>query len=574
MKNWSIKRKLTLLSFSLLAMIVLIGSVEHFGARLITSRLNEVTEIHLPAVRFITLVDMMHDGLRSIVYRALLIAQSDNNEEKKVVVEELKRASEDMAKYISEIDHLRIQVKTQKTVNKVKPEIESYLKKAEAVVGLSLAGRHNEVKAKINDFNNQFELLERDLGDLGELIEADALGTRKEAMEESKKMRIVSFSIILFALGLGSLLSYTLVRDLVRSLSKIVSHLKRSSQEVLNASSQSSNSATELSDASTEQASSIQETMASVEQISAMVNQNAESASRVKSAVDTNKKATDEGSRSVNEMLAAIDEIKETNGEILGQMESSTREFSEIVKIIGEIGEKTKVINDIVFQTKLLSFNASVEAARAGEHGKGFAVVAEEVGNLAQMSGNAAKEITDMLSSSTRKVNDIVQDTSQRVDRLVEVGKDKIAMGQATAKKCQEAFERISENAGTVASMVSEIANASKEQAQGIQEINKAIGQLDRVTQQNASVAQQSSSQAGQLKTEADSLSHAVNTLVLLLSGRSKEEPLSYSENAKVIPFPNLVKEKIHLSSTPQGLKQASGHDSVPLSSDAGFEDF
>lgn len=574
MKNWSVKRKLTLLSFSLLGMIVLVGGVEHYGNRLITSRLNELAEIHLPAVRYITLVDMMHDGLRSIVYRTLLIAQSEKHEEKRSVVEELKNASENMVKYINEIDHLDIRAKTQEVVRRVRPQIESYLAVGEAVVGLSLAGRHNDVNAKLNEFQKIYELLEKDLGDLSALIEIDAQVVQKEALEESNQMKIVSFSIILLALGLGSLLSYTWVRELISSLSKIVSHLKRSSQEVLNASSQSSNSATELSDASTEQASSIQETMASVEQISAMVNQNAESASRVKSAVDTNKKATDEGSRSVNEMLVAIDEIKETNGEILGQMESSTREFSEIVKIIGEIGEKTKVINDIVFQTKLLSFNASVEAARAGEHGKGFAVVAEEVGNLAQMSGNAAKEITDMLSSSTRKVNDIVQDTSQRVDRLVEVGKDKIAMGQATAKKCQEAFERISENAGTVASMVSEIANASKEQAQGIQEINKAIGQLDRVTQQNASVAQQSSSQAGQLKTEADSLSHAVNTLVLLLSGRSKEESLSNPENTKTIPFPNVVKEKIHLSSTPQGLKQASGHDSVPLSSDAGFEDF
>ena len=73
--------------------------------------------------------------------------------------------------------------------------------------------------------------------------------------------------------------------------------------------------------------------------------------------------------------------------------------------LISEIGNKTKVINDIVFQTKLLSFNASVEAARAGEHGKGFSVVAEEVGNLAHMSGNSAKEITQLLESSINRVN-------------------------------------------------------------------------------------------------------------------------------------------------------------------------
>jgi methyl-accepting chemotaxis protein len=78
----------------------------------------------------------------------------------------------------------------------------------------------------------------------------------------------------------------------------------------------------------------------------------------------------------------------------MNQINYSNEQMSEIVKVIQEIETKTKVINDIVFQTKLLSFNASVEAARAGEQGKGFAVVAEEVGNLAQMSGNAAKEIS------------------------------------------------------------------------------------------------------------------------------------------------------------------------------------
>jgi methyl-accepting chemotaxis protein len=89
-------------------------------------------------------------------------------------------------------------------------------------------------------------------------------------------------------------------------------------------------------------------------------------------------------------------------------MNKSNDEISSIVKVIAEIGDKTKVINDIVFQTKLLSFNASVEAARAGEQGKGFAVVAEEVGNLATMSGKAAEEISSMLGDSMGKVELIV----------------------------------------------------------------------------------------------------------------------------------------------------------------------
>jgi methyl-accepting chemotaxis protein len=328
---------------------------------------------------------------------------------------------------------------------------------------------------------------------------------------------IIIGSLLIFALAysFGNLLS--------NQITAISSLLKDTSHQVSASSTQSAASATELSEASTEQAASLQETMASIEEISAMVAQNAESAGKVLLTVTENKKSSDEGSKRVDEMIHSIDEIKNTNDMILQQMETSNKEFGHIVQIITDIGEKTKVINDIVFQTKLLSFNASVEAARAGEHGKGFAVVAEEVGNLAQMSGNAAKEITDMLTNSVKKVNEIVDTTRTKVDQLVEVGRDKIAMGQSTAQKCREVLLNIAASATSVSVMVNEITHASKEQSQGVQEINKAISQLDQVTQQNSAVAQQSSSQAELLSAQAMDLQKAVGDLVAFVTGQFDE---------------------------------------------------
>jgi hypothetical protein len=112
---------------------------------------------------------------------------------------------------------------------------------------------------------------------------------------------------------------------------------------------------------------------------------------------------------------SAIMEIQETNKKLVDDVLEGNRKISEIVELVKEIGNKTKVINDIVFQTKLLSFNASVEAARAGEHGKGFAVVAEEVGNLASMSGQASKEISALLenlNTDSTQFNKIASPTS------------------------------------------------------------------------------------------------------------------------------------------------------------------
>ncbi|PWU19085.1 MAG: hypothetical protein C5B49_06295 [Bdellovibrio sp.] len=350
--------------------------------------------------------------------------------------------------------------------------------------------------------------------------ELDKLLTKRIEFYQTSKLKgaTMSVALTLFALGILALFN----RYVVRNMREIVSVLNQSSQQVSNASLQSAKSATKLTEASTEQAASLQETMASIEEISAMVRQNADSASRTRDAVIANQSLADSGSAIVREMITAIHEIKSTNEEILKQMEESTKEFGAVVKIISEIGSKTNVINEIVFQTKLLSFNASVEAARAGEHGKGFAVVAEEVGNLAQMSGNAAKEITDMLTGSIKNVNEIVERTKVRVERLVVVGRGKIALGQETAQKCNDTLEKVTENGRTVSSMVSDIASASKEQSQGIQEINQAVIQLDQVTQQNASVAHESSSQADQLRAEAQVLSSAVHQLVSFVDGVRK----------------------------------------------------
>ena len=425
--------------------------------------------------------------------------------------------------------------------------------------------------------------------------------------------KLTLFSLIVTTLGLLAiaLVAFLYGSSLARNVKKILSRLNLSSDKVSDASHLSASSASKLSESSTEQAASLQETMASIEEISAMVSQNAESASKTQEAVDINQKVSEEGSQSVEQMMNAIGEIKETNEEILNQMETSNREFGEIVKIITEIGEKTKVINDIVFQTKLLAFNASVEASRAGEHGKGFAVVAEEVGNLAQMSGSAAKEITDMLSDSIQRVNHIVEGTKVRVSKLVETGKEKIETGNSTALRCQDALNRITENARMVASMISEITHASKEQAQGIQEINKAIGQLDQAMQQNTSVAQSSSTLAENLNEESQLLTEAVKDLVRFVDGQqdmAEKEHLSKSEQRpksssseplfaekwptksegrkstaapsskvvpiarpKVSPSPNKAEPTTGLDSQ---FKMAVGSGEVPSSDDPNFEDF
>lgn len=138
----------------------------------------------------------------------------------------------------------------------------------------------------------------------------------------------------------------------------------------------------------------------------------------VKSASEESRIAHD-GKTATEEMINAIQMIREAANKISNQTAQSNAEIQEIISIFNEISTKTNVINDIVFQTKLLSFNASVEAARAGEQGKGFAVVAEEVGKLAEMSGNSSKEISELLARSSHKVEAIISKNKESSQTLI-----------------------------------------------------------------------------------------------------------------------------------------------------------
>lgn len=329
----------------------------------------------------------------------------------------------------------------------------------------------------------------------------------------------VSLGLVLVGIFLPLFLGFIFSKNISFSLRQISGELSQGANLLRGISSEMASSSNSLSSSTSAQAAALQETMSAVSQMAAMISKNSENTNASQKESENSSTSASRGQEVVQFMLGSVQEIEESNKAIMNRIETSHREMSEIVQVINEIALKTKVINEIVFQTKLLSFNASVEAARAGEHGKGFAVVAEEVGNLAQMSGSAAKEITQLLDQSVQKVESIVKRTRDEVEQMMATGSDKVRKGIEGGQRCGEVLNEIVESVNIVHSMLVEIAKASAEQATGVNEIENAMNQLDEITQSNNTSAQLSLSNSDNLKSQADQIAAVVEELNGLLNG-------------------------------------------------------
>lgn len=349
--------------------------------------------------------------------------------------------------------------------------------------------------------------------------------------------QMILIGTIAFFFAMSILVGVMISRSLSSRLRVLAGDLNKGADKVSTASQDIAGTAQELSQATTEQAASLEETAASIEEMASMVAKNSENSKSTASLAAQSHSSANRGADVVRAMIDSMGEINQSNQDIMTAVNQSNKEISEIIKVITEIGNKTKVINDIVFQTKLLSFNASVEAARAGEHGKGFAVVAEEVGNLAQMSGNAAKEISTMLEASIQKVEGIVRETQNRVEHLIDAGRTKVEHGTSVAHQCGEVLHEIVGNVSQVTKMAEEISAASIEQSKGISEISKAMSQLDHITQQNAHTSDVTANSSEQLSSQATHLRETVGQFVREIEGggyREKVPPVERQTRTNV----------------------------------------
>ena len=374
--------------------------------------------------------------------------------------------------------------------------------------------RKNFIKGFKKDVHRVEEITKKDIKLLSTNIEGFVQGHN-----EFTRVAIMAMSIFA-VVSLAILLFVTIYYFNISSvISKLTASLKTTSGETTEGSHELKETADGLSSSVSQQSAAILETVSTLDEIKEMMKRSVENASFSEDKASESHGVASEGKMAVAEVMKAIGEISDCNGDITIQMEKTSSELEQIVQVIKEISDKTKVINDIVFQTKLLSFNASVEAARAGEHGKGFAVVAEEVGNLATMSGNASKEIEDLLSNSVNRVEAIVTDSKSAVGRLVDTAKGKTEYGVETANKCNEVLDSVVNNVAHVKDLMREISGAASEQATGVENISQAMNELDESTHLNTNLANNTAVNSAQMAKQANDLDDIVNSLEGIING-------------------------------------------------------
>lgn len=253
------------------------------------------------------------------------------------------------------------------------------------------------------------------------------------------------------------------LEGIIESTSGVIRQIEASSKMVADGSSKMSDNSTTLSQAATEQAATVEELNASIVEISSNISANADSADKAKGLSDDCRTIVDEGSAKMSDMLHAMEEINETS--------------SKIANII-------KTIEDISFQTNILSLNASIEAARAGEAGKGFAVVAGEVGQLAAKTAEAAKNTTALIKTALSAVEN----------------------GTVMANETAKMLDKIVSETDDTARVIDQIADASREQADSVKQILVGMDQISTSVQMTSGSSAECAASAEELSGQAQVL--------------------------------------------------------------------
>ena len=253
------------------------------------------------------------------------------------------------------------------------------------------------------------------------------------------------------------------MQQILTSLNQSLAEIDSCAEQVLGGATLIAESAMQLSEGSTRQASTIEELSAAISVVDNGIRRTSANAHEGSERAKISAGLALDGARTTDELM-----------ENMKGIQNSSRNISQI----------NKLIQEIAFQTNLLSLNAAVEAARAGEHGKGFSVVADEVRNLAGKSQESSLRTAEMIAHSLKSVE----------------------AGTTSANETAQQLMLISESVGQLSHMIAEIAEMAEAQSDAVSQINLGVSEISQVMQSNAATSQECAAASEELNSQAEVL--------------------------------------------------------------------
>jgi methyl-accepting chemotaxis protein len=280
--------------------------------------------------------------------------------------------------------------------------------------------------------------------------------------------------------------------ETIDRMEKLIGQTKNAALTVVKGVRHISEGNQELSQRTQQQAATIEETSATVEELVSSINHNAANTRQADSLSKDAVAVAVEGGNTVEKTTEAMNDVAEGSRKIVEMMD---------------------LINEITFQTNLLSINAAVEAARAGEHGRGFAVVADEIRNLARKSSDASKDIQSL-----------VRDIMERVN----TGKEWVGQLENGFKKIIQTIKQVSDALG-------EVSLATQEGSRGVEQIGQGMGEMSDVIEHDATLVDELASATEQLNEKATLLQGMTDKFTLGDQGDIEIEDFSFKKNAPIL---------------------------------------
>ncbi|SDG35628.1 Methyl-accepting chemotaxis protein [Methanolobus vulcani] len=294
-----------------------------------------------------------------------------------------------------------------------------------------------------------------------------------------------------------------LVTENAESIAYTSQEMSAVTEQLSSSADQITNTVNEISMGTQLQASKAQDVSSAMVDMSRMVQEvaiNSEMAS--KNAVDSNALIQSLGDMS-EDLMHMMESIKSAVGD-------SSSVITDLDVKSNRIGEIVNLITSIADQTNLLALNAAIEAARAGDHGRGFAVVADEVRKLAEDSGNAAKQISELIVQ--------MQSGTKNAVNSMQRGSEEVHKGAESLGNSVKAISDVVEAGNTIVKMVQEIAEATEEQSASIEEVNSSVNEVSTISEQSAAGAQEASASVQEQTASMQELSHSAQELAEVAS--------------------------------------------------------